>query len=243
MRMRLGILHDAEAQQRMHDREQKAIEQKKQKAETPTVRTEVEQRKHEEEQADSEKKGVEKKKEEKAPKVKIRPLSEAKAIELGANFFSEAFIFAVAAGLLVWDSWRSRRKESARRDDVADRLADLETEVTRLRSKYEPGLEMLQEKVVSEPKASWWNPAGWWARTEPPESRSEEAQGHAIPGNVPVQNPEKAVKATLTPGPKIPDPKHEPVLAAEGTKKPTGPSSTETMAKRVDLASAAKNER
>jgi len=162
MRMRLGILHDAEAQQRMHEREQRVAEDKKRKLETPMVRSEAEQKKHDEEQVKAEKEG-EKKKEDKAPKVKIRPLSESKAIELGANFFSEAFIFAVAAGLLVWDSWRSRAKESARRDVVAERLAELEEEVQRLKLKHEPELGELREKVerLPERKYGWYNPVGW----------------------------------------------------------------------------------
>ncbi|EME79572.1 uncharacterized protein MYCFIDRAFT_23654, partial [Pseudocercospora fijiensis CIRAD86] len=88
MRMRLGLLHDPEAQQRMHE----------------------------------------------PHKPKIRPLTEARAIELGANFFSEAFIFGVAVGLLLFENWRSRSKASARRDEVSERLEQLEAEVESLRA-------------------------------------------------------------------------------------------------------------
>ncbi|KAK5120359.1 hypothetical protein LTR85_006298 [Meristemomyces frigidus] len=203
MRMRLGILHDADAQQRMHEREQRAAEEKKRKQEsTPTVRTAEEQQKYDEEQAKDGEKPEEEKKQEKRPKVKIRPLSEAKAIELGANFFSEAFIFAVAAGLLVWDSMRNRAKESARRDDVAERLNELEEEVARLRIKVEPELAVLSEKVrrVPEREYGWYNPAGWFARSEPVTAEGEEPP--VIPGNVPGPPPEKAIKPT--PAPKAP---------------------------------------
>ncbi|KAK0258995.1 hypothetical protein B0A54_01679 [Friedmanniomyces endolithicus] len=192
MRMRLGILHDAEAQQRMHEREQKAAEERKRKAEAPTVRSAAEQTKHEEDQARAELEGEPKKKpeEKKEPtKLKIRPLSESKAIELGANFFSEAFIFAVAAGLLVWDNWRSRRKESARRDDVAEKLAELEAEVGRLRLRYEPQLEETTEIAMPDPKYNWYNPAGWWKRIEPLDGGEipEVSDGTGnIPGNVPI---------------------------------------------------------
>ncbi|KAF2858315.1 hypothetical protein K470DRAFT_221471 [Piedraia hortae CBS 480.64] len=134
MRMRLGILHDPETQQKLHQREQRLAEEKKRKAETPTVRTEAEQAKHDEE---VEKERLRPPAEEKVPKVKIRPLSEAKAIELGANFFSEAFIFAVAAGLLVWDSWRSRRKESARRDVVAEKIDEHDEMIVKLQKMIE----------------------------------------------------------------------------------------------------------
>jgi hypothetical protein len=62
---------------------------------------------------------------EKGPK--IRPLSESKAIDAGANFISEAFLFAVAGGLILLESLRSRRKESNRQDMVQERLDLLET--------------------------------------------------------------------------------------------------------------------
>jgi hypothetical protein len=164
MRMRLGILHDSAAQERMHEREQRAAEEKKKKAETPIVRTEAEQKKYDEEQERLEREGVKKEETSKVQRIKIRPLSETRAIELGANFFSEAFIFGVAAGLLIWDAWRSRKKESARRDDVAERLEKLEAEVEMLRNEVDPDLETLKDlsrriKAAKEAKASsWWNP-------------------------------------------------------------------------------------
>lgn len=158
-------MHDAEAQERMYERERKREEEKKRKAETPTVRSEEEQKKFEaeatKEQANAEKKP------EKAKAPNIRPLSDAKAIELGANFFSEAFIFGVAAGLLIWDAWRSRKKESARRDDVKERIETLEQEVDRLRLKYEPHLEPLVDKDSKTDKTSWYDPRSWWTRTDP----------------------------------------------------------------------------
>lgn len=172
--MRLGILHDTAAQERMHAREERKAEEKRRAAETPTVLTEVQLKARDAEKEKSQE-GDKKEEQHKPQKVKIRPLSEAKAIELGANFFSEAFIFAVAAGLLIFDSWRSRRKESARRDDVAERLEDLETEVDRLRTRYEPELVALEKKREMEEerrearqkKNAWWNPAGWFRDPEP----------------------------------------------------------------------------
>ncbi|KAI5205640.1 hypothetical protein E4T42_00402 [Aureobasidium subglaciale] len=143
MRMRLGILHDAAAQERMHAREAAEAAAKKRQTETPTVRTEAQQKADDMAAADL------KDKESKAPpKPRIRPLSESRAIELGANFLSESFIFGVAVGLLVWDQWRTRRKENTRREGIDDRLEALEdhtrqivqlqSEVDRLKTKYEP---------------------------------------------------------------------------------------------------------
>lgn len=166
MRMRLGMLHDSAAQDRMVERERKLAEERKKKAETPTVLTELQQKKQDEEAAREKTEGGTKK-EEKPHVPRIRPLSEAKAIELGANFFSESFIFAVAVGLLVWDSWRSRSKAKDQRELLEDRLDIVEAEVERLRNKYEPNWEALSEKESEPEKYSWYNPAGWWARTEP----------------------------------------------------------------------------
>ncbi|KAK1036197.1 hypothetical protein LTS16_013902 [Friedmanniomyces endolithicus] len=208
MRMRLGILHDAEAQQRMHEREQKAAEERKRKAEAPT------------------------------------------AIELGANFFSEAFIFAVAAGLLVWDNWRSRRKESARRDDVAEKLAELETEVGRLRLRYEPQLEETTEIAKPDPKYNWYNPAGWWKRTEPLDG-GEIPQGSdgngSIPGNVPIP-PTPAQRSNSTDTVKGADGKEaaskaakESETAAKNTKPPANlPLPSKSPPGRVDSATTAR---
>lgn len=143
MRMRLGILHDAAAQERMHAREAAEAAAKKRQTEVPIVRTEAQQKADDAAAAD-----LKEKKAEAPAKPRIRPLSENRAIELGANFLSESFIFAVAVGLLVWDQWRTRRKESTRREGVEDRLDALEdhtrqivalkSEVERLKSKYEP---------------------------------------------------------------------------------------------------------
>jgi len=61
------------------------------------------------------------------PKPRIRPLSESKAIESGANFISEGLLFSVATALILYESVRSRRKEADRRDVVAERLELLES--------------------------------------------------------------------------------------------------------------------
>ncbi|KAF2218051.1 hypothetical protein CERZMDRAFT_31447 [Cercospora zeae-maydis SCOH1-5] len=171
MRMRLGILHDPDAQQRMHEREQRLAEEKKRKAEQPTVRTELEQKKHEEQaakEAADAAAGKPKEEQHKPLKPKIRPLSEARAIELGANFFSEAFIFMVAVSLLLAENYRRSAKENDRRDEVAERLEELEATVLELRSKIDPNLETLnqldereQEEKEKKQATSWWNPRGW----------------------------------------------------------------------------------
>ena len=215
MRMRLGLLHDPEAQARMYEREQKAAEDKKRKAEAPTVRSEEEQRKHDEQKGrdeNAEQDGKKKEKEkEKSQKVRIRPLSDAKAIELGANFFSETFIFLVAVSLLLAENYRSSRSARNKRDELAERVESLEAQVERLRDEHNlPELEALNERLKKskESKTSWWNPAGWWRRTEPDESedesqaaRQDDGRGSGskpIPGNVPNPSPEKAIRPAVS---------------------------------------------
>ncbi|KAJ3413739.1 hypothetical protein HDV05_007642 [Chytridiales sp. JEL 0842] len=64
----------------------------------------------------------------------IRPLNDARAVELGASFMSEALLFGVAGLTIFAEAWRSSRKAGAKTLSVdeslkrleADRLSDLE---------------------------------------------------------------------------------------------------------------------
>ncbi|KAL1310721.1 hypothetical protein AAFC00_000976 [Neodothiora populina] len=175
MRMRLGILHDAAAQERMHAREAAEAAAKKKAAGTPTVKTEAQIKAEEAAATEAEKTKASDKP--KTPyKPKIRPLSEARAIELGANFIAESFVFLVALGCILAERMYSGRKESTRRDEVAERLEALEAraekmnyleaEISRLRAANEteaapkavsvgdqkPLLEISQKKEPKETK-------------------------------------------------------------------------------------------
>ena len=125
MRWRIGLLQDAAVLERQAARDAANKEAERRKAQVPTVKTEA-QTKAEEAQASKEKATEEKEKHPSKPKIK--PLSETKAIETGANFISETFLFSVAVGLIIFESWRSGRKERNRRDRVAEQLSDLEEE-------------------------------------------------------------------------------------------------------------------
>jgi actin-related protein len=233
----------------MHDREQRAAEEKKKKAETPTVRSEEEQKKYDEQQAREEQARAEKKEKEKSKRVKIRPLSDARAIELGANFFSEAFIFLVAVALLLAENYRSSRKAGQRRDEVEERLDDLEAQVERLHQEHRlPELEALNDKIKQSREArkrlSWYNPASWWRRTDPDIPDDDEgvpgevegsggSGGKRIPGNVPGPPPEQAVK--LKPVASVDAP------IKEGTEKAKPPPAAAPP--RVDTVTATKKEK
>lgn len=153
MRLRLGLLQDPAAIERQVQRELAELNARRSRAlssssssvttgssssssssttstKIPTVKTEA-QSKLDDGRIKKEKERLE----EKARKLpKVRPLSEAKAIESGANFISEAFLFCVAGGLIGLEYWRSKRKENSRRDDVKERLGELESENSELKA-------------------------------------------------------------------------------------------------------------
>ncbi|CAG8909918.1 unnamed protein product [Penicillium egyptiacum] len=120
MRLRLGSLRDTAASQRQAAA---AAEARKHKPSSPTVRNEADTKAAEEAEAKAKAAAEEAAK---PHHYRIRPLSESKAIESGANFISESFLFVVAGGLILFESWRSRNKESTRREGVEGRLAELE---------------------------------------------------------------------------------------------------------------------
>lgn len=183
MRWRIGLLQDAAAVERQVAKEAAAEAAKRHKhSSIPTVKTEAQTKADNEAAAKAAKEASEPPKRQ-APK--IRPLSEAKAIESGATFISETFLFAVAAGLILFESWRSNRKATRRRDDVAERLNDLEEsekaarqaliqlerEVLRLRAKEKNGkpntvVRILPKEIYEEDKEdeNTGKPIGWFDR-------------------------------------------------------------------------------
>jgi len=152
MRLRLGLLQDPAAIDRQIEREAaEAAAKKARTSSVPTVKTKDEM---EEENAalKAERKAIKEQVKdnlEKSTLRRIRPLSEAKAIDSGATFISEAFLFMVAGGLIVFETWRARRKEGARREQVEDRLQVLEEEIRRTREQEEAS-EAVIEALKSE---------------------------------------------------------------------------------------------
>ncbi|KAJ5290926.1 hypothetical protein N7478_000177 [Penicillium angulare] len=151
MRLRLGSIRDNTASQRQAAAEAEA---KKHIPSSPTAKTETESKAEEHAQAKAKEAAEEAAK---PHKYRIRPLTESKAIESGANFISETFLFMVAGGLIVFESWRSRRKESTRREGVEDRLIELEQSEKTVREALvalEKELLALQAKNGEKPKAT-----------------------------------------------------------------------------------------
>lgn len=88
--------------------------------EAPTVRTEAEMKAYEAESAEEKKKAKER------TKPRVRPLSETKAIDMGANFVSESFLFLVGASIIIFEYSRRERKQASHREDMAERIQALE---------------------------------------------------------------------------------------------------------------------
>ncbi|CAD1809639.1 Optic atrophy 3 protein (OPA3) family protein [Candida parapsilosis] len=68
-------------------------------------------------------------------KIRVRPLNDNKAIEQGAAFISETFIFSVAGGLIFYEAYRSRKKASDQRDALADDITILQNEIEYIKTK------------------------------------------------------------------------------------------------------------
>ncbi|KAK3827202.1 MAG: hypothetical protein JOS17DRAFT_662445, partial [Linnemannia elongata] len=55
----------------------------------------------------------------------IRPLNDARAVEMGANFLGEAIIFGVAGSLIILENARTRMNARDRKNHVDDTLDNL----------------------------------------------------------------------------------------------------------------------
>lgn len=82
-------------------------------------------------------------------KIKIRPLNDNKAIENGANFLSESFIFSVAGFLIFYEGYRSRKKASDQRDAMTDDITLLQGEIDLIKSQLGQVIERLDSGVAS----------------------------------------------------------------------------------------------
>ncbi|KAJ4482374.1 optic atrophy 3 protein-domain-containing protein [Lentinula aciculospora] len=80
------------------------------------------------------------------PAKHIRPLSETKAIDSGANALAEGFLFSVAAALILGETYRTSRNQSKRRDDVDEKLDGLESKVSELRTEIGSWQERWEEE-------------------------------------------------------------------------------------------------
>jgi hypothetical protein len=153
MRMRLGLLQDPATIDRQIAKEVKAAEAARKKSQIPTVKTEEEAKA--EENMTKEEREKAKKKIEASHKPRIRPLSETKAIEMGANFAAEAFIFMVGIGVIVFEQWRQRRKARNQRDDIREDLEEVQAELKSVKAE-------LEELKARHPESTTGKLLGFW---------------------------------------------------------------------------------
>ncbi|KAF2707516.1 hypothetical protein K504DRAFT_535171 [Pleomassaria siparia CBS 279.74] len=182
MRMRLGLLQDPAVIDRQIAKEVAAAEAARRKEQAPTVLTE-EETKAEEALTDKEREAM-KEKAKAARRPRIRPLSEAKAIETGANFVAETFIFSVGIAVIVFEQWRQRRKARNARDDIREDLEELQVELSSVKAE----LEQLKARHP-EPESTSGKLLGFWkgklesTKTTPesPEASPPETKPQVIP--------------------------------------------------------------
>ena len=73
-----------------------------------------------------------------------------RAIESGANTLAEGFLFAVAAGLILGEQYRSTRNQTKRRDAVDDQLDELKSSVESLNSRVDALARQQEERFTEE---------------------------------------------------------------------------------------------
>ena len=73
-----------------------------------------------------------------------------RAIDSGATFIAEAFLFTIGAGLILAESMRSSRSTSKRRDAVDDELAELNSKVEDISSDLLAMVNVWEERWTEE---------------------------------------------------------------------------------------------
>lgn len=75
----------------------------------------------------------------------IKPLSEARAVELGANFLSELIIFGVGAATIIFETVRTSQNTKKKKILAEERLQLQEEELSRLKSHVSRMEEILED--------------------------------------------------------------------------------------------------
>lgn len=84
-------------------------------------------------------------------KIKVRPLNDKKAIENGANFLLEFFIFSVAGLLILYESYRSRVKANHEKATVKNNISELQEDIFRMKILLERLADDLEKLSVTGP--------------------------------------------------------------------------------------------
>ncbi|KAL2912312.1 Optic atrophy 3 protein [Polyrhizophydium stewartii] len=73
----------------------------------------------------------------------IRPLNDARAVELGADFISESILFLVAALTIIGETWRSSRNTKKRNISLDDSVERLEAQTGENQARIEELSELV----------------------------------------------------------------------------------------------------
>ncbi|USP77238.1 hypothetical protein yc1106_04512 [Curvularia clavata] len=211
MRMRLGLLQDPAVIDRQIKKEVAMAEARRKEAAAPTVLTE-EQTKAEEALTEKEREAIKKKAEERA-RPRIRPLSEQKAIEMGANFVAETFIFAVGIAVILVEQWRQRRKAKNARDDIREDLEAVQAELKAVKAELEEFKAKHPEPVPSKLLSFW--------------KGHTESKGHSEEKNV------DPTKSATTKPESTKSESMEPVPAADATAQAESPVTEQRSAEKT----------
>lgn len=100
---------------------------------------------------------------------KYKPLTEERAVELGSEILGETFLYSIAAGYIVYEYWRSVKKEHMKEEvqnhhiselqaqtaNLEKQVAGLQQTLDALRTELNVQLDTGPSKTVSKSKL-WW---------------------------------------------------------------------------------------
>lgn len=107
-------------------------------------------------------------------KVEYKPLTEERAVEQGAEILGEAFLYSVAAGYIVYEYWRSGKKEQMKEDtqnhdisllkvqteNLEQQMSQLQQTLDSLRTELHTHLKSQSrnqsQKSTEKSSKSWW---------------------------------------------------------------------------------------
>ena len=100
-------------------------------------------------------------------KAEYKPLSEERAVELGSEILGETFLYSVAAAYIIYEYWRSVKKEQRKTDEQDLHISDLQTQTAKLEQQI-AGLQQSVDSLRTDlhthmdtsqsqtPARSWW---------------------------------------------------------------------------------------
>ncbi|EGV62724.1 hypothetical protein PSN45_000675 [Yamadazyma tenuis] len=97
--------------------------------------------------------------------VKVRPLNDNKAIELGSNFLSELFVFSIAAGLIIYESVKPKKSVS-QPVEIPPKAEGATGSINKSTSKADPKPQEPQKSKVKDTKVDDETNSKWIGKVE-----------------------------------------------------------------------------